>query len=53
MHPKSFVSNFWGAVHAPTGFFVSLYIPLYGAITPPYKASYFVTLSVVFALFTT
>ena len=35
MHPKSFVSNFWGAVqHCSNRLFVSLYIPLYGAITP-------------------
>ena len=25
MHPKSFVSNFWGAVHEKRGFFVGGY----------------------------
>ena len=37
MHPKSFVSNFWGAVHAPTGFFVSLYIHFMGRDYDPIK----------------
>ena len=54
MHPKSFVSNFWGAVQQCSNRLFRITIhPLYGARLRPYKASYFVTLSVVFALFTT